>query len=52
MAGFVRSHAEEIDANRDGIITREELQAVMTRMFEKADRKRAGKITREEASGK
>lgn len=52
IAGFIRAHAEEIDANRDGVITREEVQAVMSRMFEKADRKRTGKITREEAAGK
>lgn len=52
LAGFVRGHAEEIDANGDGVITREETQAVMTRMFDKADRKRTGKISREDASGK
>lgn len=52
MAGFVRGHAEEIDADRDGIITRAELRAHMTRLFEKADRKRAGKITRDDAAGR
>lgn len=52
LAGFVRVHAAEIDANQDGDITLEELLAVVIEMFEKADRKGTGKIVREEADGR
>ena len=50
LAGFVRAHAQEIDANQDGEITKEELRAVVMEMFEKADRKNAGQITAAEAA--
>jgi len=49
LAGFVRTHATEM-VDPDGVITKEALRSTMTRMFEKADLKNAGQITREEAA--
>lgn len=49
LAGFVKGHAAEI-ANEEGIITKTALLDALTKMFERADRKRAGKITRAEAA--
>ena len=37
LAGFVREHAAELDADQDGNITLAELTAVAERMFNKAD---------------
>ncbi|MBS1797044.1 MAG: YHYH protein [Acidobacteria bacterium] len=48
MGGFVRQHAKELDANSDSSITKEELLAVVTRMFDKADRDGDGKLSKEE----
>lgn len=50
LAGFLRVHSAEIDANRDGNITKDELLAVVIGMFRKADRKNAGQITAAEAA--
>jgi hypothetical protein len=44
MGGFVKQHARELDADIDGVITREELQSVALRMFDKADPNRDGKL--------
>lgn len=49
LAGFVRGHAAEF-ADADGTITREGFEKFMLAMFDKADRKKAGKITKAEAS--
>ncbi len=49
LAGFVKGHAAEF-ADKDGVITRQAFESFMTAMFEKADRKMAGKITKAEAS--
>lgn len=49
LAGFVKGHHEEF-AEKDGTITREGLEAFMLKMFAKADRRKAGKITKAEAA--
>ncbi len=49
LAGFVKGHHEEF-AEKDGTISKAGLEAFMMKMFEKADRKKAGKITKAEAS--
>ena len=49
LAGFVKGHNEEF-AEKDGTITNAGLEGFMLKMFEKADRKKAGKITRAEAA--
>jgi hypothetical protein len=49
LAGFVKGHNEEF-AEKDGTITKAGLEGFMLKMFEKADRKKAGKITRAEAA--
>jgi hypothetical protein len=49
LAGFVKGHAAEF-ADKDGVITKQAFESFMTAMFEKADRKKAGKITKAEAS--
>jgi hypothetical protein len=49
LAGFVRGHAAEM-SDRDGVITKESMHAAVAKMFGKADRKGAGKITKAEAS--
>jgi len=48
MGGFVKQHAHEIDADGDGAITKNELQGVALRMFDKADPNRDGKLTPDE----
>ena len=48
LAGFVTQHSKEIDANADGIITKDELIAVCKRMFSRADRNNDGKLTANE----
>ena len=45
MGGFVKQHSEEIDADRDGIITKEELTATATRMFDRTDANRDGQLS-------
>jgi hypothetical protein len=49
LAGFVKGHNEEF-AEKDGTITKAGLEGFILKMFEKADRKKAGKITRAEAA--
>lgn len=48
MGGFVKQHANEIDANGDGVISRDELRATATRMFDRADRNHDGTLTADE----
>jgi len=48
MAGFVRGHARELDADRDGAISRSELLDVAGRMFRQADANGDGKLTADE----
>ncbi len=50
MGGFVRQHAQEIDADGDGSITKDELQSIALRMFDKADPDRDGKLTTDQAT--
>jgi len=45
LGGFVRQHAEEIDADADRVITRAELVAVVGRMFARADGNGDDRIT-------
>ena len=49
MAGFIKGHAEEF-ADKDGTITKEALMNAIIKMYEKADRKNAGKLTKSDAS--
>ena len=49
LAGFVKGHSDEI-SDKDGTITRQSLLDAMTKMFEKADRKKSGKISKSDAS--
>ena len=48
MGGFVKQHAQEIDADGDGAITKDELQSIALRMFDKADPNRDGKLSPDE----
>ncbi len=48
MGGFIKEHAADIDANRDGVLTFEEFSAHVRPMFEKQDRNRDGKLTPDE----
>ncbi|MFO0954684.1 MAG: YHYH protein [Isosphaeraceae bacterium] len=45
MGGFIRQHSAELDADGDGAITREEVRANATRMFDRADRDQDGKLS-------
>jgi phosphatidylethanolamine-binding protein (PEBP) family uncharacterized protein len=49
LAGFLKEHAAEF-ADNDGIITKDGFQKFMAAMFEKADRKKIGKITKADAA--
>lgn len=49
LAGFLRGHSEEF-ADSEGVISKESFQSAILRMFERADRRKAGKITKSEAS--
>tara|TARA_B100000085_G_scaffold242842_1_gene234392 strand:+ start:70 stop:447 length:378 start_codon:yes stop_codon:yes gene_type:complete len=51
MAGFLKGHAREIDANNDSRISAEELLNQAGRMFDKGDRNQDGMITKEELAG-
>ena len=48
MGGFVKQHAQEIDADDDGIITKNELTGMAIRMFDKADANRDTKLMADE----
>ena len=48
MGGFVKQHAQELDANADGTITQDELLDVALRMFDKADTNRDGQLDESE----
>ena len=48
MGGFLKGHANEIDRDGDGILTRTEAVGNAERMFAKMDRNQDGKITSEE----
>jgi len=48
LAGFVTQHTKEIDANNDGIVTKDELMAICKRMFSRADRNNDGRLTADE----
>jgi len=48
MGGFVKQHAQEIDADSDGAITKDELQSIALRMFDKADPNRDGTLSPDE----
>jgi len=50
LAGFVRGHAAEIDADGDTVITKQEVTEFALQLFGKADRNADGKTTLEEAS--
>ena len=49
LAGFIKGHAEEF-ADKDGTISKDALTMTMTKMFEKADKKSIGKLSKAEAS--
>ncbi len=44
LGGFVKQHADEIDANHDGFITAAELTAVVQRMFDRAAANHDGRL--------
>ena len=48
LAGFVTQHAKEVDANSNGVITKDELLTTAKRMFSRADRNQDGKLTADE----
>lgn len=48
MGGFLRMHAEELDRNQDGVITRKEVVDHTTRMFSRMDENSDGKVTKTE----
>ncbi len=48
MGGFVKQHAQEIDVDGNGIITKDELTATATRMFDRTDVNRDGKLAGDE----
>lgn len=48
LGGFVKQHRDEIDANHDSAITKDELLNVVTRMFSRADQDSDGKLSKEE----
>lgn len=48
LAGFIGQHGDEIDSDQDGVLRREELDAVVLRMFRKMDSDGDGRITAEE----
>jgi len=50
MGGFVKQHAEEIDGDHDGVITKAELMANATRMFDRTDANHDGKLSPEETA--
>ncbi len=50
FAGFVRGHADEVDADGDEIITKQELLDFAENLFNKADRDRNGSTTLAESS--
>lgn len=43
LAGFVREHAAEVDRDRDGFVTREEVSGALVQMFNRADANRDGR---------
>jgi len=45
MGGFIREHSEELDRNRDGVVTGDEVSANAARMFDKADTDRDGLVS-------
>lgn len=49
LAGFIKGHTEEFSDDQ-GIITREGFMKFMVNLYEKADRRRTGKLTKEQAS--
>ncbi len=48
MAGFVDQHWDEVDANADGRVSRDEFAAVAQRMFQRGDADRDGTVSAEE----
>ncbi|HRH40222.1 MAG TPA: YHYH protein [Pyrinomonadaceae bacterium] len=48
LGGFVKQHRDEIDANHDSAITKDELLNVVMRMFSRADQDSDGKLSKEE----
>lgn len=45
MGGFIKGHAHEIDGNSDTVLSREELLAVATRMFDRMDADKDGTLS-------
>ena len=48
LAGFIGQHGDEIDADQDDVLRREEVDAVVLRMFRKMDFDGDGRISTEE----
>ena len=48
MAGFVDQHWNEVDANADGRVSRDEIAAVAQRMFQRGDANGDGTVSAEE----
>lgn len=50
MGGFVKQHAAELDVNNDGVITLEEIQTEVFRMFQHTDTDGDGKLSAAETA--
>jgi len=48
MGGFIRGHASELDRDRDGFISKDEVLNNAIRMFDRVDRNSDGKVTKNE----
>ncbi|MFP6672480.1 MAG: sulfatase-like hydrolase/transferase, partial [Pirellulaceae bacterium] len=48
MGGFIRGHANELDQDGDGFISKDEVLNNATRMFDRVDQNSDGKLTKDE----
>ena len=50
MGGFIKLHAEELDSDSDGTITKSEMMEETEALFDKSDKNRDGKVDARDAS--